>query len=362
MGAASVILGIALQEPLASLFTGVALDVEGVLKRGDWIRVGGEDGVAGKVVDKNWRTTRLLTLQDVLITIPNRALGSEMIMNYHQPDPIHVQRLYVGTSYKDPPIKVKEVLRTILMRDPRIARNPPPSVRTIKYNDFSIDYELRFSIHDYGEHQRIKDSVMSQVWYAFKFYGIEIPFPIRTVHMKEQEHLAKERKEIQEAAVDIEKYLMTLPFLTAHLKPKDFDFLAGNSFQRVYTPGDYVVHRGEMGDALYIVREGCCEVLLSSGECRRIEPGSYFGEMGLLSAAVRTADVVAGHEGCRTIQIDRDCMQILFKKYPALRGEFEAVKERRLEDAGLARERRDVEFVPFLARVSRRVKDFLRPW
>ena len=47
MGAASVIVGIALQEPLSSLFKGVALDMEGVFHRGEWIRVGGEGGLFG---------------------------------------------------------------------------------------------------------------------------------------------------------------------------------------------------------------------------------------------------------------------------------------------------------------------------
>ena len=64
MGAASIVVGIALQEPLSNLFTGVALDIEGVLKQGQWIRFGGPDGVVGRVVEKNWRTTKLLTNDD----------------------------------------------------------------------------------------------------------------------------------------------------------------------------------------------------------------------------------------------------------------------------------------------------------
>ena len=125
-GAASVIVGIALQEPLSSLFKGVALDLEGVFHRGEWIRVGGQGGVAGQVVDKNWRTTKIMTIDDELITIPNSVLGSEQILNYNQPESAHVHRLQIGTSYNDPPVKVKEILRTILIREPRIEKHPHP--------------------------------------------------------------------------------------------------------------------------------------------------------------------------------------------------------------------------------------------
>jgi len=362
MGAASIIIGIALQEPLTSLFTGVALDVEGVFRRGEWIRLGGEDGVVGKVVEKNWRTTKLLTLDDELVTIPNRKLGSETILNYHQPGPGHVHRLYVGTSYNDPPVKVKEILRTILIREPRIAKHPSPLVRTIKYNDFSIDYELKFWIKDYGKHPSISDAVMTHIWYAFKFYGIEIPFPIRTVHMKERDHLAAEAEGVSEKIVEIKGFLQTLPYFDKHLNHKDFEFIAHNCFQRVYSPGEYVIHKGEIGDALYIVREGWCRVVLPQNQERRINPGEYFGEMGLMGHLARTADVISGQGESTVIRIDRECMQVLFKRYLSLKEEFERVKDERMEDSGLKPAAEPVMRTPLIRRLIKETKDFLIPW
>ncbi|MHC4945105.1 MAG: cyclic nucleotide-binding domain-containing protein [Planctomycetota bacterium] len=362
MGAASIVLGIALQEPLSSLFKGVALDMEGVIHRGEWIRVGGPSGLAGKVVDKNWRTTKIMTIDDELVTIPNSVLGSEQILNYNQPQAAHVHRLNVGTSYNDPPVKVKEVLRSILIRQPLIEKYPPPVIRTINYNDFSIDYQLKFWLRDYGKNPGVRDAIMTQIWYAFKFYGIEIPFPIRTVHLKEREHLAEEEQVIDQAVGDIKGFLMTLPYFQPHLKYKDFDFLALNAFQRRYLYGEHVIHKGELGDALYIVREGWCEVILPSGERRKINPGDYFGEMGLITLQPRTADVVAGEDSATAIRLDRECMQILFKRYPDLMNEFERVRETRMEDAGLQEKELVPVKVPLATKIGRAVLDFLRPW
>ncbi len=362
MGAASIVVGIALQEPLSNLFTGVALDLEGVFKRDEWIRVGGEGGMTGKVVEKNWRTTKLQTLDDELVVIPNRVLGSETIVNYHQPTRAHSHRLYVGTSYQDPPVKVKEVLRTILLREPRILKDPPPVVRTIRYNDFSIDYEMKFYVDDYGENQSIRNAVMTQIWYAFKFFGIEIPFPIRTIHAKGRRHLTEEEGERTELVGNVRGFLQSLPFLNEHLTLKDFEFLAHNSFQRHYRPGEHIIFRGELGEAMYIIRENWCEVILRDGQKRRLDAGQYFGEMGLLSAQSRTADVVAGEEGSTVIRVDRECMDSLFARHPGLRSELIRVREQRLEDAGETRESKEETEITLAARLLRALRDFCLPW
>ncbi len=203
---------------------------------------------------------------------------------------------------------------------------------------------------------------MTQIWYAFKFYGIEIPFPIRTVHMKEQAHLDDDRKAIQQGPADIKTFLMGLPFLASHLQYKDFEFLALNAFERFYNPGEHVLRRGEMGDALHIVREGFGEVVLPDGERRRIDPVGYFGEIGLLKTMRRMADVLAGPGGCRTVRIDRECMQGLFKKYPRLREEFEEVRERRLEDVGLGEKARAEDPASWPGKMLGFFKDLAVPW
>ncbi|MHB8766957.1 MAG: mechanosensitive ion channel family protein, partial [Deferrisomatales bacterium] len=83
MGAASIVVGLALQEPLSNLFAGLALDAEGAIRQGDWIRVDVDGGTVGQVIDKGWRTTRLLTLDRELVTLPNRVMGGQKIVNYH---------------------------------------------------------------------------------------------------------------------------------------------------------------------------------------------------------------------------------------------------------------------------------------
>ena len=358
MGAASVVLGFALKEMLENLFTGMALDAEGAFHTGDWIRVGDGDTV-GRVYEKHWRSTKVLTLLDETITIPNRLLGAERILSYSKPRPPFAIKLHVGASYNDPPVKVKEVLRTILIREAEVLQDPAPRVRTIAYSDFSIDYEMKVWIEDYGEIDNIRDSIMSKIWYAFQFYGIQIPFPIRTVY---HEKAARVQTEIETEVTEKRVFLVSLDFLARHLEPRDFDFLAQNSFRRAYEPGEPVVHKDEIGDALYLVMTEYCEALLPDGRKPRIAAGHYFGEMALLGGRRRTADVMAGEHGAVVMRIDRHCMDILFRDHPDLLEEFEHIRDVRKEELPPETSLPRTKPLPPLRSALRYSARFLWPW
>ncbi len=361
MGAASIVLGFALKEMLENLFTGMTLDMEGAFHRGDWIRVGDTDTV-GRVYQKNWRATRIITLNHESITIPNRLLGSEKILCFNKPQMWFAHNLQVGTSYNDPPVKVKEILRNILMRHPNILVNPAPEVRTIGYDDSSINYEMKFWMRDYAQLQRTCDAIMTQVWYAFKFYGVEIPFPIRTVHFKDREQLQEEKAGIEEDVDSRRKFLMELDYLSRQLAFKDIDFLARNSFQRGFFPDEQIVHKNEFGDSLYIVMEGECKVLLPEGRSVELRHGQYFGEMGLMGGMRRTADVLAGENGTVVLRVDKYCMDVLFRAYPDLHKEFRALRDVRKEELPSEGRAGPVARVHPVKRAGRFLVEFFRPW
>lgn len=350
-------LGFMLKETLQNLFTGVTLEVEGSVRQGDWIKVG-DAGPSGKVIEKTWRVTKLQTLQDETITVPNRVLATETIKNYNRRN--HAQVLFVGASYDDPPVKVKEILRAILLSEPDVLKQPFPAVRTIKYNDFSIDYDMKFWIRDYGSHRAICDRIMTHVWYAFRFNGVSIPFPIRTVHLKEREQLEAEEAAHGAAVDDKQGFLATLSFFEG-LARKDLGFLAQNAFGKHYDAGDHVLHKGEIGDALYVVRTGTCLAVLPDGP-REIAAGRYFGEMGLLRTGPRTVDVVAGPGGADVLRIDKHCMEVLFRARPALRQEFRHVSEERAKELPGGEHGAAAPRAPFLRRLLRGTANVLRPW
>jgi len=214
-------LGLVLRETLENLLTGLTLELEGSVRQGDWIQVG-ESGQIGRVYEKTWRAAKLETLCNESITIPNRLLGGERIMNLDRPQKEHARLLRIGASYEDPPIKVKDILETILIRDPEVLVKPDPIVRTVGYDDFAINYEMKFWIHDFRRRNDIEDRILTRIWYAFRFYKIQIPFPIRTVHMKEQDERESETRDAQATLAHRVGFLGALPIFT-RLAPKELD-------------------------------------------------------------------------------------------------------------------------------------------
>jgi len=360
MGAASIVLGFALQKMLENLFTGIALETEGTFHKNDWISVGNGETV-GQVYEKNWRATKIRTIDDESITIPNGLLGAEKILNFNKPGPLHARNLYVGTSYKDPPVKVKEVLKSVLLKSAGVERFPAPMVRTIEYGDFAINYEMKFWIRDYRQHTGIEDTIMTRVWYAFNFYDILIPFPIRTVHLNKKQELEEEQEGLETSFDSRVEFLRGLDYFKS-LDSKDFDFLAWNCFCRKYAPGELVVRRGDVGDALYIVREGWCEVILGQDRRPRIDVGSYFGEMGLMGGRRRTADVRAGDEGAEVIRVDKFCMDVFFNVHTDLLDHFRGLRDERKKELTLHETMEEEKALPVPVRLYRYLRDLVKPW
>ena len=91
----------------------------------------------------------------------------------------------VGISYGVPPNHVREVVLTLLRDVPQVLREPPPEVLVWNYGDFAIQYSIKYWIADYGVQERVRDRVASSLWYALRRHSIEIPFPTRTVHVRD---------------------------------------------------------------------------------------------------------------------------------------------------------------------------------
>jgi len=99
LGVSSIVIGLALQDTLGSVMSGIALLLERPFSVGDWLRIG---DMEGQVIDINWRSVRLLTLERQVIIVPHQFIGKEIIRNYSQPERIYNQRLNIGFSYDTP--------------------------------------------------------------------------------------------------------------------------------------------------------------------------------------------------------------------------------------------------------------------
>jgi small-conductance mechanosensitive channel/CRP-like cAMP-binding protein len=287
----TAVVGLALQDLLSSIIAGVVLNVEKPFDVGDCVNVAGQDG---RVISVSWRSTRLKTPLNNYMVIPNNSISQAEIINYSQPNTRMAMFLKVGTSYNDPPHRVKKAIEEVAMQVPGILKNPAPLARTIEYSDFSINYSCRYYIDSFDDQWDIGDDFATRLWYRFKRDGIEIPFPIRTI---QNMRWAEEKKEA-EIKAGLEKsreYLRAYP-LFQDLSDDEIARLAENSPVRLYGCNENVITRGESGDSMFITVSGRLKVMLVSDtgaetELAGLGPGDAFGEMSLFTGENRSATV-----------------------------------------------------------------------
>jgi small-conductance mechanosensitive channel len=280
LGLGSFVLGLALQDTLGNLFSGIALFYEKPFNIGDNIKIGEH---SGKIIELNWRAVRIITPQQEMIVVPHLLIGKDAIINYSQPTSYYIHKLNISFSYNDPPNKVKKVLHNCCLDVKNILKNPEPHVKTTKYADSAVEYEIEFAIAEYNDYESTSDNLMTSIWYAVKRHSLSMPFPQRVVYNGDQQ-LA----EMQKNTPSLASILADLPSIIPIDKSKVGDLADGIALQ-YYGIGETILVENEINDCLYIVIEGKVEQFARhiNGDVvpiSKLNRGDFFGENALLGA------------------------------------------------------------------------------
>jgi small-conductance mechanosensitive channel len=175
LGVTSIVVGLALQEPLGNLFSGLVLLMERPFEVGETIEVG---TVSGEVKAVNWRSAHIEALGGAIQVVPNSTLNKETILNFSRPKPNRMEMIDVRFSYQDPPYKVREALLSLLLDTDDVLKSPKPIVATLSYEDFGIKYRL---IYRTAEKHRwpVKNEIVTRIWYLAKRHKFTMPYPVQ---------------------------------------------------------------------------------------------------------------------------------------------------------------------------------------
>jgi small-conductance mechanosensitive channel len=185
LGVGSVAVALALQETLANFFAGFYLQLDRPIRVDDYIKLG--SGQEGFVQKMSWRSTRIRTLWNNTVIVPNSKLASDIITNYSMPEPGMSLRLPVGVSYSADADLVERVLleetREAAKAIPALLLEPPPMVRFMPgFGDSSLNFTLICRIATYTDQYVVQDALNKRILARFRKEGIQIPFPQRDVH------------------------------------------------------------------------------------------------------------------------------------------------------------------------------------
>ena len=329
--ALTVVIGLAAQTTLGNFFSGLVLQMEHPFSIGDWITYGSH---TGRVVGITWKSTRIITRDNVLIYLPNNELSNGILVNYSKPDRRVICRLKIGLEYGAPPNKVRKVILDLVKQHPKVLSKPRPQVRLISFDDFSINYEIRFWHNNYTNDPQIKADINNQLWYALRRQGINIPFPIRDVQHAHIERRQKQ-KDREQLSMKIMALLEKVPLL-APLSEEDRKKIAYEATIQDYGTGEIIVRRGEAGTSLYIILDGACEVLLEkegqiAKQMATIDQGDFFGEMSLLTGETRSATVKA-LKFATVIKVDKTLFSTILASDPDIPEQIGLIMAQRQQD------------------------------
>jgi small-conductance mechanosensitive channel len=333
-------IGLAFQSTLANMLAGLTIHLEKPLRQGDWISAGGHEG---RVIDITLRSTRIMTIDHNEVFIPNSKVLSEAVVNYSLENTLHVRKLSVGVSYWVPPNKVRKVILDVLASVEGVSKLPAPIVRLIHYGDFSIQYEMRYCIEDFSRHIDIAADIMHLIWYRFKRNGIDIPMPIRNINVSQ---ITAERVRAEQEQRDSEiMVLMEQVEIFSPLSKAELTKLVKEVRVETYSTGEIPVRQGDQGDSFYFIKNGRVDVVVekSPGEksvVATLGPGNFFGEMSLLTGAVRTASIVV-KEDAEFIVIDKDSFGSTLVNNPSIAESLSHILSERQAGLDAERERLD---------------------
>jgi small-conductance mechanosensitive channel/CRP-like cAMP-binding protein len=279
-GVFAIMLGLALQNTLSDLFSGVALTLGRPYVLGDWIVL--SDGTEGRVVETNWRSTHLLTWAHNIVVLPNSFLAKLGLTNVSGPDETHGLSLSVRLAPTKMPAIVVDVMRMALLSCDSILKEPPPLVAIKGLDARAIEVELLFYVADVHRRVPAKNEVIDLVYRHVKSTGLLLAEPSSSISMPA---LPTGQKALP-PPVSPSELIRAIPIFSA-LTQDEQESLAATVSVRTYRKGDIIARQGEMLPSLMIVQTGVIvrqrEDDARLHEIGHLAPGDFFGETGLLA-------------------------------------------------------------------------------
>jgi len=184
LGVGGIAVALALQDTLSNLFSGVYTIAARQIKVGDYIKL--DTGMEGYVTDINWRITKIKTISNNIILVPNEKLTKTIITNYNSPekemgilidvivhresDLTHVEKVTVDVA--------RDVMKTMQGGVPSFE----PHIRYTGFTEYGIQFAVTVRANEFSDQFIVKHELIKQLHERYRKEGIVIPYPVREIH------------------------------------------------------------------------------------------------------------------------------------------------------------------------------------
>ena len=310
-GVIAIVLGLALQNTLSDVFSGLAVGIERPYAIGDRIWI--EGPVEGVVVQINWRSVRIRTDSDDIATVPNSLAAKSRVVNRSVPTTRRSDVVHVPCAASVPPERVFELVRNGILLCSAVLPQPAPSVSLVKAGARFNRYAIAFSVGSSDGLGRTKSQLLTEVLRQFRSVGIGAdPHPPQAAVPDDD---------------DVDRIrAIGIPLFHALTRAQS-GALRAKLQRRTVAPGEALFVEGDTDRALFIVGAGVLEVsrkaLPAGSVVGRVGPGDYIGEIALLTGVPHAATVTALTPAV-TFQLQKEDLAPLLTEAPDLMRALEA--------------------------------------
>ena len=327
LGVGSVVIGLALQDTMSGLFSGVSLMSGRHFREGDWIEFGSS---SGKIVKMDWRSVTIETLDDErLIVIPNSALAQGGFTVLSSSTRVFGQNIYVKFSYGTPPARAIDAIEYAVGSVDLILRDPAHDIDLMDLSDDGITFEVTIHTQTREEGEAATTDFLRRLWYKCLRENLQFAGAAN-----------RKYRDNGPPKLHANQIRQILGATGVFLPEADgFADLMAAAEMGLFDEGERLLQTGTPCRRLFLVVSGQLSVLHGDDEdaraLQRFGPGEFFISRFLLTGAPSTVDLVAEAE---TMTLSLDSIHIIdfLNRNPALARQLEQAID--AIDSGLARQ------------------------
>lgn len=188
LGVGGLAIALALQDTLSNLFSGLQITVARQIRVGDYIKI--DSGQEGYVEDINWRSTKIRTLANNMVIVPNAKLTQAIVTNYYLPDRELAVSLELGVHYDSDLDKVErvtaEVAAEVMKEVSSAAVSFEPLIRYDRLGDYSVNFTVILKAKEFTGQHLIKHEFIKRLHKRYRKEGIVIPYPVRAINYAQE--------------------------------------------------------------------------------------------------------------------------------------------------------------------------------
>ena len=316
----TAVIGFSLQDSLGNVMGGTVLQVERVIRVGDWIRV---DDLEGKVKEIRWRQTSIETRNWETVVIPNSLLAKSKVsvLGRRSGEPLQHRRwVYFQAPLSHPPTRVMETVETALRAEaiPGVAARPQAHCLLTDMKNGDGSYAVRYWLTDLAQTDPTDSLVRTRIYAALQRARIPLAVPMQSILITEEKS-HRERAESAEFQQRIEAVNENELFQS--LTDDERKELATQLVTAPFVKGEALTRQGAQAHWLYIITEGEAEVRVAMDGANQkvgaLRGGDYFGEMGLMTGEPRTSTVVATTD-VKCYRLGREAFEAIVRRRPEI--------------------------------------------